>query len=246
MLAIPAIDLRQGHCVRYCDGRAETETAYFPDPLQMAKLWRIQNAKAIHLMDRDPREGEPAGDNYAAIGRIAATLDIPVQVGGRAFTLADIAGLLNLGVYRVEINSEAARDANLVEEAVQRFSASRVAVGVDLGQPDATAHACALEQRGVRRFVVADRSRVGTLAGPNLDGLRVLTEKLARARVTAAGGVGDYRDLLALQPLAPRLDSVIIARALYENRFPCQRFWCWHDLESLDLDQFSTAPLADE
>jgi phosphoribosylformimino-5-aminoimidazole carboxamide ribotide isomerase len=243
VLVIPAIDLRHGHCVRYTDGREAEETVYFDDPLRMAKLWRVQNAKVIHLMDRDPREGEPAQDNREVIAQIAAALDVPVQVGGRAFALDDIADLLGLGVYRVEIASEAARDADFVEEAVLRFSTSRVVVGVSLGAEDALAHATELERRGVRRFVVADRRRSSTLDGPNVEGLRAFSEGLERARITAAGGVGGYRDLLALQPLEPRVDSVIVARALYENRFPCQRFWCWHDLTEVDLDHFSTAPL---
>jgi len=242
LLVIPAIDLRHGHCVRYCDGREE-EPVYFNDPVQMAKLWRVQNAKTIHLMDRAPREGEPATDNREVIARIAAALDIPVQVGGRAFTLDDVADLLALGVYRVEISSEAARDAAFVEEAVRRFGANRVVVGVGLGTEGALDHAAALEARGVRRFVAAERARASTLEGPPVGHLRALGERLEKARVTAAGGVGGYRDLLALEPLVPRVDSVIVARALYENRFPCQRFWCWHDLERVNLDVYSTAPL---
>ncbi|MDX1419870.1 MAG: HisA/HisF-related TIM barrel protein [Rubricoccaceae bacterium] len=242
-LVIPAIDLRHGHCVRYCDGREE-EAVYFHDPVRMAKLWRVQNAKVLHLMDRDPREGEPAGDNREVIAKIAAALDIPVQVGGRAFALEDVADLLNLGVYRVEIASEAARDADFVEEAVRQFGSSRVVVGVPLGDDGALDHAAALEARGVRRFVAAERARSSTLEGPPVQRLRALVDRLGQARVTAAGGVGDYRDLLALQPLAPRVDSVIVARALYENRFPCQRFWCWHDLARVDLERFSTAPLS--
>lgn len=244
MLVIPAIDLRHGHCVRYSDGREEEEAVYFPDPVRMAKLWRVQNARLLHLMDRDPREGEPATDNRDMIARIAASLDIPVQVGGRAFALDDVADLLALGVARVEIASEAARDAGFVEEAVRRFGASRVVVGVSLSAEGALAHAAALEARGVRRFVAADRARSSTLEGPPVEALRALGEPLKKARITAAGGISGYRDLLALQPLGPRVDSVIVARALYENRFPCQQFWCWHDLAHVDLEQFSTAPLA--
>jgi phosphoribosylformimino-5-aminoimidazole carboxamide ribotide isomerase len=243
MLVIPAIDLSHGHCVRYTDGQVREEEVYFDDPVLMAKLWRVQNAKVLHLMDRDPREGEPATDNREVIAKIAAAVDVPVQVGGRAFALDDVADLLALGVYRVELASEAARDADFVEEAVRRFGASRVVVGVPLGADDTLDHAAALEARGVRRFVAADRARSSTLEGPPVEQLRALGERLDRARITAAGGVGGYRDLLALQPLEPRVDSVIVARALYENRFPCQRFWCWHDLSQVDLERFSTAPL---
>ena len=244
MLVIPAIDLQRGHCVRFRNGELEEERVYFDDPVQMAKLWRVQNAKVLHLMNRDQDELAKDEDNLAVIRQIVAALDIPVQAGGRVRTLDDIEALFEAGVYRVEIASTATHDADFVQEAVQRFSGSRLVVGLALDAPDALEHALDLEQRGVCRLIAADPPRSGCLTGPNIEGLRALATQLTRARVTAAGGVGGYRDLLALQALEPLgVDSVIVARALYENRFPCQRFWAWHDKEHLDLDHFSTAPL---
>ena len=260
MLLIPAIDLRDGRCVRLRQGRYEDETVYFEDPVRMAKLWRVMNAKVLHLVDLDAAR-TTAGDqghNRDVIARIAGALDIPVQVGGGVRSLDDIRAMLDLGVYRVVLGTAAVRDPDLVSEAVGRFGAGRIVVGIDAKDGEvrtegweagsgvgAVELAVEMEARGVRRFVYTDISRDGTLEGPNVAAYREMAGRLARAKVTASGGVGGYRDLLALQALdAVGVDSVVVGRALYENRFPCQQFWCWHRKDEVDLDRFSTARLA--
>ena len=189
---------------------------------------------------------------------IGAALDVPVPVGGGIRTLDDVQAMLDLGVYRVVLGTAAVRDPDLVSEAVARFGASHIVVGIDAkdGEArtegweagsgvDAVELAVDMERRGVRRFVYTDISRDGTLEGPNLAAYREMAGRLGRARITASGGVGGYRDLLALQALEPLgVDSVVVGRALYENAFPCQQFWCWHRKDEVDLDRFSTARLA--
>lgn len=260
MLVIPAIDLRDGRCVRLRQGRYEDETVYFEDPVRMAKLWRVMNAKVLHLVDLDAARttADTAADNRDVIARIAAALDVPVQVGGGIRTMADIEAMLDLGVYRVVLGTAAVRDPELVSEAVRRFGASRIVIGIDAKDGEVRTEgweagsgvgavdlAVDMEARGVRRFVYTDISRDGTLEGPNIDAYREMTTALTRARVSASGGVGSYLDLLALQAIeASGVDSVIVGRALYENRFPCQQFWCWHRKDEVDLDRFSTARLA--
>lgn len=261
MLLIPAIDLRDGRCVRLRQGRYEDETVYFEDPVRMAKLWRVMNARVLHLVDLDAARtsaGEPAADNRETISQIAAALDIPVQVGGGIRTLDDVQGMLDLGVYRVVLGTAAVRNPDLVSEAVGRFGAARIVVGIDAKDGEVRTEgweegsgvgavdlAVDMERRGVRRFVYTDISRDGTLEGPNIAAYREMGAHLAKAHITASGGVGEYRDLLALQGLqAIGVDSVVVGRALYENRFPCQQFWCWHRKDEVDLDRFSTARLA--
>jgi phosphoribosylformimino-5-aminoimidazole carboxamide ribotide isomerase len=262
MLVIPAIDLRDGHCVRLRQGRYEDETVYFTDPERMARLWRVMNAKVLHLVDLDAARtsgGEAAAHNREVIARIAHCLDIPVQVGGGIRTLDDIDAMLKLGVYRVVLGTAAVRDPDLVSQAVERFGCSRIVVGIDAQDGevrtegweqgsgvDAVALALDMEARGVRRFIVTDISRDGMLTGPNVEAYREMGGRLTRAAITASGGVGGYPDLVALQGLADaRVDSVVVGRALYENRFPCQQFWCWHRKDEVDLDCFSTARLAE-
>ena len=281
MLVIPAIDLRGGHCVRLRQGRYEDETVYFDDPVKMARLWRVQNARTLHLVDLDaarrkhaagapdaagpattagvPYEAEDESeDNRAVIHAIAEALDIPIQVGGGVRTMEDVEELLGAGVYRVVLGTAAVRDPDLVEAAVKRFTCSRVVVGLDARDGEVRVEgweagsgvqavdlALEMERRGVRRFVYTDISRDGMLEGPNLEAYRELAGALTRAHVTASGGVSGYRDLLRLRELVPLgVDSVIIGRALYENRFPCQQFWCWHRKSGVDLERYSTAALA--
>lgn len=262
MLVIPAIDLRGGHCVRLRQGRYEEETVYYEDPVRMARLWRVMNARVLHLVDLDAARtatGEAQGDNREAIGRIARALDIPVEVGGGIRTMEDVAEMLELGVYRVVLGTVAVREPDMVEEAVRRYGCGRIVVGIDAKDGEvrvegwekgsgiaATALAEDMEKRGVRRFIYTDIARDGTLGGPNLEAYRELAGHLTRARITASGGVSGYRDILALQALeSVGVDSVVVGRALYENQFPCQRFWCWHDKEAVDLACYSTAPLAE-
>ena len=261
MLVIPAIDLRGGRCVRLRQGSYEDETVYFDDPVRMAKLWRVMNAKVLHLVDLDAARTSSAAspaDNRSVVARITAELDIPVQVGGGIRTVADIEAMLSVGVYRVVLGTVAARDPEFVSEAVARFGASRIVVGIDArdGEAqtegwekgsgvDAVDMAVDMEARGVRRLIYTDIARDGTLDGPNVPAYREMAQRLTRARVTASGGVGGYRDLLALQALEPLgVDSVVVGRALYENAFPCQQFWCWHRKDEVDLDTFSSARLA--
>ena len=133
MLVIPAIDLRDGRCVRLRQGRYEDETVYFDDPVRMAKLWRVMNAKVIHLVDLDAARttADEISHNRDVIARIAAALDVPVQVGGGIRTLDHIQAMLDLGVYRVVLGTAAVRNPDLVSEAVGRFGASRIVVGID-------------------------------------------------------------------------------------------------------------------
>ncbi len=256
MLVIPAIDLRDGKCVRLYQGSYQQETIYYDDPVKMAKLWRVQNARVIHVVDLDAALGG-SKNNRDVVRRICQELDIPVQLGGGIRSLDDIETALDLGVYRVIIGTTAIREPELVTEAIKRYTCSRVAVGIDARDGEvrvdgwtegsgvgAVDLALDMEQRGVRRIIYTDISRDGTLEGPSIEAYRTLGKRLNLARITASGGVGNYEDLIRLKDLEPyRVDSVIIGRALYENRFPCQQFWCWNYKERVDLNDYSSAEM---
>ncbi|PSQ98487.1 MAG: 1-(5-phosphoribosyl)-5-[(5-phosphoribosylamino)methylideneamino]imidazole-4-carboxamide isomerase [Bacteroidetes bacterium QS_9_68_14] len=262
-LVLPALDLRGGRCVRLRQGDYAEETVYFDDPVKMARLWRVQNACALHVVDLDAARGGLGGegeDNRDAIGAICEALDVPVQLGGGIRSLEAIEAALEMGVYRVVIGTAAVREPALVSEAIERFGCRRVVVSIDAEDGEARVDgwtegggtgvaelALDMEERGVRRFVYTDIRRDGTMEGPNVEAYRTLGQRLHKAKITASGGVGGYDDLLRIQELAPYgVDSVIVGRALYENAFPCQQFWAWNDLDSVDLDRFSTAQLKDE
>lgn len=255
-LVIPAIDIRDGKCVRLYQGSYEKETVYFEDPVKMAKLWRIQNARVVHVVDLDAARGDVV-NNRSVISDIAQSLDIPIQVGGGVRTIDDIEELLQCGVYRVIIGTTAARDPEMVAEAIDRFTCSRVVVGIDARDGevrvdgwtegagiDAIDLALDMEKRGVRRIIYTDIARDGTLQGPNIGAYRTLGKSLKHAHITASGGIGGYQDLLRIKELKPYgVDSVIVGRALYENRFPCQQFWCWNYKNEVNLDRYSSAPI---
>ena len=255
-LLIPAVDVRDGRCVQLRQGDYDDETVYFEDPVKMAKLWRVQNARTLHVVDLDAARGEGA-HNRDVIQDVCEALDIPVQLGGGIRSMDQIEAALKMGVYRVILGTAAVRNPDLVEDAIERFSAQRVVVGLDAqdgevkvqgwtegSDLDAVDFAQEMEGRGVRRFIYTDISRDGTMEGPNIQAYRALGRQLSDAKITASGGVGDYEDLLDIQTLRPYgVDSVIVGTALYENRFPCQQFWAWNDPEKVDLDTFSTASL---
>ena len=256
MLVIPAIDLHGGQCVRIRQSRYAVETDYFADPVAMAKLWRVMNAKVLHLIDLDAAgwvkpqqpDNDTPHDNHGPVASIAQALDIPVQVGGGIQTPEAIEATLALGVYRVVFGPVTEATAEAAGDAVARFGARRVIVAIDAqhtGVTDPPALAADLEARGVRRIVYTDVDRSGERTRPNIEAIRALADRLTLAKVTVAGGVTGYPDLLALQTIERSgVDSVVVGRALYENTFPCQRFWCWQKPQDVDLSRFSTARLA--
>lgn len=256
MLVIPALDLHGGQCVRLRNARYEKESAYFADPVAMAKLWRVMNAKVLHLIDLDAAGGigpmvpgnDRPTDNRDEIRAVAAALDIPVQLGGGIRSEADVEAALDAGVYRVIFGPVTPATKEEALAAVRRFGPSRVTLSIDPDRApvaDPPAFAAELEAGGARRIVYTDVDRSEDRPRLRIDRTRAVADALSRARVTVAGGVSGYADLLALQSIEPSgVDSVVVGRALYENAFPCQRFWCWQRPHDVDLSRFSTARLA--
>ena len=253
-LVIPAIDIKDGRCVRLYQGSYEAEQVYYDDPVKMAKLWRVQNAKVLHVVDLDAARGD-RGVNDETIKSICKCLDIPVQVGGGIRSLEDVECALNAGAFRVVMGTSAVREPDVVQEAIRRFGDRKIVVAIDARDGEvrvegwtegsgvsAVELATQMEDLGCTRFIYTDISRDGTLEGPNVHAYREMGNKLSRARITASGGVSGYRDLLRIQELALyRVDSVVVGRALYENQFPCQKVWCWNYKEQVNLDKYSSA-----
>ena len=219
-----AIDLLGGRCVRLHQGDYDRATDYGDDPVGQARRFAADGAPWIHVVDLDAaRRGEPV--NRDVIGRLAAAVDIPVQVGGGVRSRADAEALWAAGVARVVMGTAALEDPDLVAalgpdgavavglDARGRALAVRgweAAAGVDL--LEAVARFSAL---GVAALVVTEIGRDGTLDGPDLAGLSSVLE-VATVPVVASGGVGSPDDLVALTDLD--LDGVIVGRALYDDR----------------------------
>jgi phosphoribosylformimino-5-aminoimidazole carboxamide ribotide isomerase len=234
MIIFPAIDLRNGKCVRLLQGRADQEKIYFEDPQAVAEQWQAEGAAWLHLVDLDGAMS--SGNNNRDIAKnIFQTLKIPVQFGGGVRKMSDLEGLLEAGASRVILGTAAVEDDDFLSKAVSQFS-EKVVVGLDardgliatkgwkqVERLEVFEFAAGLSRRGVRRVVYTDISRDGTLSGPNYEATQQVAEK-SGLRVIASGGISSLDDLRQLKPLeASGVEGVIIGKALYEKRFSLQQ-----------------------
>ena len=226
MILFPAIDIRNGRCVRLTEGKFECETVFAEDPAEMAVRWADAGAEYLHVVDLD---GALAGQssNTEVIKRILAKVKIPVQVGGGIRTLANIEKMLALGVTRVILGSVAVRDPELVREACQKFP-GQVVVGIDAkngevavegwgigGGIGAVELAKKMAAVGVERIIFTDISRDGMLSGVNVEATAELA-KTSGIKVIASGGVSSLADIKALQShAADGIEGCIIGKAIY-------------------------------
>lgn len=235
MILLPAIDLKDGKCVRLVEGRMDSAKVYDADPLDVACRWEAAGAEWIHVVDLDGAVGGARTGHWDLVGRIAARVNVPVQFGGGVRTPDDARHLLRLGVRRVVVGTLAAQDPGALEPLL-REAGDAVAIGLDArdgivlvkGWEEATGRqavdlARELAAVGAGRFVYTDVARDGTLTGPNYDATRQVAEA-AKVPVTASGGVSSLDDLRRLRELGPLgVDSVIVGKALYESRFSLQQ-----------------------
>lgn len=230
MQLYPAIDIRGGRAVRLRKGDFAAETAYDDDPLDAAKRWVDGGAQWLHVVDLDgAKDGAQA--NAEHLRRIAA-LGVPVQTGGGLRSAEAVAAAFDAGVRRAIIGTAALEQPELVDELVERFGGERIVVSLDAKDGFVTTRgwvhttdqrvadvATSLAARGVQRIVFTDVNRDGMGEGTDLTGMRELLA-LDAVDVIASGGIGQLGDITALVELGhPRLDGVIVGKALYEKNF---------------------------
>jgi phosphoribosylformimino-5-aminoimidazole carboxamide ribotide isomerase len=230
MIIFPAIDMRNGKCVRLLQGRAEHETIYFEDPVAVAEQWQSEGAEWLHLVDLDGAMSSGT-DNRGFARKIFRTLRIPVQFGGGVRSMSDLQELLEAGASRVVLGTAAVEDVDFLSKALARFS-DRIVVGLDardglvatkgwkqVEQLEVLEFAASLSRKGLRRIVYTDISRDGTLTGPNFEATRRVAEKSA-LKVIASGGISSLEELRRLKLLEVcGVEGVIIGKALYEKKF---------------------------
>ena len=236
MKLYPAIDLRDGQCVRLYQGDYDQQTTYGDDPVAQAKAFRAEGAEVLHVVDLDAaRTGDPT--NRETIGAICAAIDVPVQVGGGVRSVEAAEALFELGVDRVVIGTAAIENPQLVAELTARDRS--VVVGLDARGDRVATHgwttdsgrtvdelAAEFVDVGVSALVVTEISRDGTLEGPDVEGLSNLLATTP-IPVIASGGVGELSHLIALaevsvavpEPPARSLAGAIVGRALYDGKF---------------------------
>ena len=220
---IPAVDIRDGRCVRLYQGNYGMETVFSDDPVGMAMEWQSLGATRLHIVDLD---GAATGKlkNLNIITGIANALWIPVQVGGGIRQLETIERLLKIGVDRIILGTAAVENPNLVQEACRLFSQS-IIIGIDARDGKLATHGWqqetelkALEfvrsmvELGARRFIYTDINRDGTLTEPNFSAIFELVDAI-RFPVIASGGISSIIHLKVLNKLG--VEGAIIGKALY-------------------------------
>jgi phosphoribosylformimino-5-aminoimidazole carboxamide ribotide isomerase len=231
MVIIPAIDLKNGQCVRLMQGRKSDVTVYRENAVDVAKEFASAGAQMIHVVDLDGAFRETDSPNRAVVQKILEAVDVPIEFGGGVGSIDDVQSLCNQGVTRVVLGTIAAESPDSLNEFVQRFS-SKICVGIDardgrvmsrgweISTPvDVIELARSVAAHGVERIIYTDISRDGTLVGPNIEQTLAVV-RAANVHVTASGGVSNLDDIKRLRDADdPRLDSVIVGKALYEGKF---------------------------
>jgi phosphoribosylformimino-5-aminoimidazole carboxamide ribotide isomerase len=229
VILFPAIDLKDGLCVRLEQGDMARATVFNRDPAMQAKTFAAQGFEYLHVVDLDGAfAGKPT--NVGAVEQILAAVTIPLQLGGGIRDLATVEAWLGKGVRRVIIGTAAVRDPALVKEAARRFP-GQVAVGLDArggrvavagwaqtSELTALDLARRFEDAGVAALIYTDIARDGLLKGLNLDATIALAEQVS-IPVIASGGLASIADVRALlAPRAKKLAGAIAGRALYDGR----------------------------
>jgi phosphoribosylformimino-5-aminoimidazole carboxamide ribotide isomerase len=228
MLIIPAIDLKEGRCVRLQRGVMSTATIYSDNPAFTARRWEAEGAQWLHVVDLDGAFAKKP-KNLAAIAAIVDSVDIPVQVGGGVRTLETLATYIDIGVERVVMGTAAHSNPEILVQACQAFP-GKVVLGIDsrkgrvaiegwsqtteVGSGDLAAR---FESLALAAIVYTDISRDGMQTGPNVEATRQLALAV-KTPVIASGGVGNLDHIRALLPLEQDgVVGVIVGRALYSG-----------------------------
>ena len=227
MLLIPAIDLKDGKCVRLRQGEMRQVTWYSDDPVGMAEQWQNLGARYLHIVDLDGAvEGTPK--HLPQIEAIAKKLTIPIQVGGGIRNMETVQAYRSIGVDRVVVGTAALQDSQFLASVAQQFP-QKILVGIDVKQGLVAVHGWttvstltplqvfdSIKDLPLGGIVYTDISRDGMLNGPNISALREAAET-SPVPVIASGGVTALDDIRAIQEIGGNISGVIIGKALYEG-----------------------------
>lgn len=223
MRIYPAIDIKDGKCVRLLRGSFDDVTVYGDDVAEMAKRWEATGGEYIHVVDLDGAlKGH--GVNADAIRRICEAVKVPVQTGGGIRKMADIEAKFECGISRVIIGTKAVSDVDFVKEAVKRYG-ERIVIGIDAKDGmvavegwektsdfRATEFGMKMADIGVKTIIYTDIATDGTLLGPNTEAMAEMV-KATGIDIIASGGIGNIEHIKSLIPTG--VEGVITGRALY-------------------------------
>jgi phosphoribosylformimino-5-aminoimidazole carboxamide ribotide isomerase len=230
MIIYPAIDLRDGRCVRLFQGDPQAETVVSEDPVGTAQRWASLGADWLHVVNLDGALGDKAssGKNVEALRAILSAVDVPIQFGGGLRTISDVEAALSLGVARVVIGTAAITNPALMQEALAGFGSEHISLAIDARDgcvathgwqqlTGVTASALALQMRklGLTHVIYTDIARDGTLTGVNAPACAALAAESGLS-VIASGGVASLEDVRRVKEIeAIGVEGLIIGKALY-------------------------------
>lgn len=226
MIILPAIDIRQGKCVRLYQGIFEKSSVVAESPVITAKSFEKAGAKFIHVVDLDGAlEGEVV--NLKAIENIIKATKVPIELGGGIRNIKTVDKLINIGVKRVILGTAALKDREFTKKAVKEYGNS-IAVGIDaksgyvavdgwlsVSEVNYIEFAKVMEDIGINNIILTDISKDGTLNGPNFEMLKELNSSV-RCNITASGGIKDLDDLVKLSEM--NIYGAIVGKAIYSNK----------------------------
>jgi phosphoribosylformimino-5-aminoimidazole carboxamide ribotide isomerase len=229
MLIIPAIDIKEGRCVRLTEGQFEDVEIFSDDPTVMAVKWVNKGAKMLHVVDLDgARYGKLT--NISLLEKIIKKINIPVQTGGGIRNYHEVKNLINIGASRVILGTILWKDKSLAKRLFEDFS-EKIIAGIDaregyvaiegwqnITSVDALDFAKEMERLGARRIIYTDIKRDGTLMGPNILNIEKMVKKL-NIPLIVSGGIASLNDIKELKKFeALGIEGIIIGKALYKGR----------------------------
>ncbi|QUH24998.1 1-(5-phosphoribosyl)-5-[(5-phosphoribosylamino)methylideneamino]imidazole-4-carboxamide isomerase [Serpentinicella alkaliphila] len=231
MVIYPAIDIKDGKCVRLTQGKKDEEIIYFEKPEDVAIMWEKKGAKILHIVDLDGAF-DGVSKNLEQIKRIREVVNIPIQVGGGIRSLEVMNNLFNVGVNRVILGTKALQDKDMLKEAVNSYG-DKIIVSIDAhngyvaidgwtktSEVSAVDFAREMEELGVKTIVYTDIARDGMLKGPNFEAINYLKDRV-NIDIIASGGVSSEDDLVKLKEIG--VAGAIVGKALYEGRVDLEK-----------------------
>ena len=226
MQIYPAVDIKNGKCVRLKQGNFDAVTVYEQNPVIAAKKWIEKGATYLHIVDLDGAK-EEISENEQIIAEIAKLSDVPVQTGGGVRSLKDIERKFQKGVSRVILGTVAVRQPELVKQAVEKFGSDKIVVGIDakegyvaiagweeISNVSALDLCLKMKEYGVKTIIYTDIAKDGMMSGINLEATKELIEKTGMY-IIASGGISNMADLENVQKI--NAHGVIIGKALYQQ-----------------------------
>lgn len=230
MIIFPAIDIKDGKCVRLTQGDFDKVKIFSDKPYEMAQNWEKAGAKYIHLVDLDGAlDGELK--NRDTIKEILNKISIPAQIGGGIRNIERIQELLDLGISRVILGTAAIKNPEMVKEAVAKFGADKIVIGIDakngkvaikgwveVTEKDGVELAIEMKKIGIERIIYTDIAKDGMMSGINIDELRNIAIK-SGLKVVASGGVSSIDDIkIVKENESIGIEGVITGKAIYEGK----------------------------